>query len=1018
MMKAVYVRNIYKRPIPFLVAMFVVIFQITFSSSHASQIVNQPIVIPVLVDESKTAHDLPKSNKDILRSDRPLVAASSDSKRKLWIGRYDGLYVWDSEEEKLTKVVNDEVIDGLWIEGDWVFFNSRVSPKLEDVDIAQFKMPNMPWQDEVIFNQRDQRAYNGELSVINIKTFKRHKLIEDVPYDYSHRHDAHQIEAGIEKIWITNEQGTWYWKPSGALTSVGKDIQFIGVLDNNEYVLNISEHPVVKICKWINNSSDCDSLDISFENLIAITTSQNNAFLLTKNSQVFSLSSRGISLLIDLEQNKVNEDDDLRFFSATNEYLWIKQGERLIRFSSKGDMDIEVEGSLPEIGRNALAYSDNGKYYLIRDNKNSPEEIMSFQIGQQKFFFTESATWLLTENGLFNYSPSGTVDKLPWKPRRLRDIGEVGNGVWFSDPRSLYYLASDRNVAVKFSSIGRLGYVDQSITKFLEWVGIHDAYPSGLYKVEVSYNKVGNDSKLIKPKNPRIIFWEGEWSQDESPSPSTQKSVNLSISSGNSLIGATTYNYYLEDDWGNQREGRIHIKSVARVETIAGITYAVILLSSILIIYLAPYSTLANDFVMNKNLRRWASLFCMPILLSAPLARRHLLKRYRKVISVNTNEAALSYVVPPEFPVADDLLEGIATDRTWFVFGASGIGKTQYLLYVCNKCANDSSCRFLPVYIPLRRYETAKPEDVLKGELLKSGQFKDDDLLSEILRRDHLIFLIDGLNEASSGTHRLWASFVQVHSENHAFVLTSQVKEERFDFTKVTVKVPPLGTPQIKHIATKCLGDSSEEFLAELSRGGIALANNPQNLMVLIRAFEADLSLPRTQYELYEYLIAPVFKKWEEEGNETYISALRQIATEGMASGSASVDKLSSSAVSDLLDQRLVVHRGKRREIVHDKVLYYVVANYLLEEGVNLQALDALGSNWKNVMELVGEKCSQDDAKNYAFQIMHSGLVGSVERAEEFVENFIRLHGEVCVANWLNEFDQEAGRIRRSNVKS
>lgn len=229
--------------------------------------------------------------------------------------------------------------------------------------------------------------------------------------------------------------------------------------------------------------------------------------------------------------------------------------------------------------------------------------------------------------------------------------------------------------------------------------------------------------------------------------------------------------------------------------------------------------------------------------------------------------------------------------------GAPGSGKTSHLrrmaLWLARRSARGLGLPpdTVPILISLPQLpEQIDDLDEAVALLVQRDPRADSSTVDALLGRDHLLFLVDGLDELPCPAHRdrvvRWLERGLVRHPRARLLLTQRTLEaevdRRWSASVLCVQLPPLGDPEVRALvedwsrALEATGRSASEhggrlvdaLLVELKAPEFRatrmfeLTRNPLMLTVLCTLYHQRGDLPTRQVELYEQCLQILIRQW------------------------------------------------------------------------------------------------------------------------------------------------------------
>ena len=439
-----------------------------------------------------------------------------------------------------------------------------------------------------------------------------------------------------------------------------------------------------------------------------------------------------------------------------------------------------------------------------------------------------------------------------------------------------------------------------------------------------------------------------------------------------------------------------------------------------IMIALAPYLLFCHNLLMNPKLRRFASLGLVPVALFLfPFVRRHILRRYLRGLrrDVATAEWLSRYVLPSNDYKPDRFGSLLKRQKKLLVLGPSGIGKTSYLKYLtaCYSAKRKRDTRLenlIPVFFPLVLYQTQEPQSLFHQQLSHYGQFTDARLNSWFLKKGGFLLLIDGLNEVNQSKRQQIAGFVGQYTGNNYFCFSSQ---EIYPEIQWAEKLDLIGLEPEKvreFIARRLEREKAEYVIKHFNQPAYNLFSLPQNLEFGLDIVECNNPLPLAKRDLYETVMAPALKLWDQTQRTDFPAMLFSRAYEMLKSGHPYFESQNDPAKDDfltpLLRYKILIPYGSHYLFRHDLIRAYLANKYFAGHWQDLLIKDLVTSNstWRSMLEFVLlDFESQIDSREFLFAI----ATKNYQLAGELYKWLSKTDPDLC-SDWSDDFLKEYGK--------
>lgn len=445
----------------------------------------------------------------------------------------------------------------------------------------------------------------------------------------------------------------------------------------------------------------------------------------------------------------------------------------------------------------------------------------------------------------------------------------------------------------------------------------------------------------------------------------------------------------------------------------------------VLVMILAPYSAWCHSVVMNRYVRSYGSLGLIPVILTLlPLARHHLLKRYRNQLAKSsTLVAANARYVPPETALESaTLLDLCLREKRVFVEAASGMGKTmmvQALVAFALKNPLRLPLHALPVLVTVGQYPDKTATEMIVAELKNHGHITDTEFAKWLVDHGNFLLVFDGLNEVSQATRDSIASFIEEHWQQNLIIVTSQFQFPAFQTFPYKIVLHPLSPAGINAI----LQEHLQVQPAVLSPAQYKLYSRPQNLLLAIERMTQNraLSLPDTVSELYGGLFEEQFAQWRDQGQGDYPHLLCERAYTMLKHGSQmDASEWEEGIEQFLLNNRIAFVADNKLRFAHDLLRAYLASRYFAGRWRTLLATDGglLNENWISLLEFATHEiiALSSDATSELRELIFT-LVSLHEKIAVVYMTWCQdTHPDRC-SIWSNEFYLRIGQKHLDDIR-
>lgn len=439
-----------------------------------------------------------------------------------------------------------------------------------------------------------------------------------------------------------------------------------------------------------------------------------------------------------------------------------------------------------------------------------------------------------------------------------------------------------------------------------------------------------------------------------------------------------------------------------------------------IIIALAPYLLFCHKLLMNPKLRRFASLGIVPLAMFLfPFVRRHILRRYLRGLrrDIATTEWLSRYVLPSNDYKADRFGSLLKRQRKLLVLGPSGIGKTSYLKYLTasysDKRKKDSRLEnLIPVFFPLVLYQTQDLHNLFHQQLSHYGQLTDARLNNWFLKKGRFLLLIDGLNEVTQPKRQQIASFVEQYNKTNYICFSSQESYPEFPSGE---KLELIGLEPEKvreFIARRLEREKAEYVIKHFNQPAYNLYSLPQNLEFGLDIVECNNPLPLAKKDLYETVMAPVLKLWDQTQRTDYPVMLFSRAYDMLKAGHPFLESQNDPSKDDyltpLLRYKVLIPYGSHYLFRHDLIRAYLANKYFASRWQDLLIKDLVTSSpgWRPMLEFVLlDFESQIDSREFLFAV----ATKNYQLAGELYKWLSKTDPDLC-SDWSDDFLKEYGK--------
>jgi hypothetical protein len=438
---------------------------------------------------------------------------------------------------------------------------------------------------------------------------------------------------------------------------------------------------------------------------------------------------------------------------------------------------------------------------------------------------------------------------------------------------------------------------------------------------------------------------------------------------------------------------------------------------------------------MNPYVRNLGSFGLIPLILTTiPPVRSHLLRRYRRAISITPEfQHWLQHYLPPEEIYLPPLfLDKLKMHRSLLLIGESGIGKTSFLQFLTAYLTSQPSLspktrNIIPVFVPLARYRNHTPVAMIQAQLENFGRLTDEVLTSWMVKHGGFLIMFDGMNEVDKLTRDAVNSFVEGHWQAHWISISSQEAYQEFNHWKSVLRLEPLPSEKVRELIRLRLGpEKAARILERMTEQHYKFYSLPQNLDLAIEFLSepVDWMLPRTEPELYATIFEPQFEAWSEVERRDLPELLIERAyimlrdkRSADFDGKGQRVPLPDEVRDLLLAKRLFVQRAEDVFFRHDLLRAYLAARYFESRWARLLEADGsqLDANWLTMLQFAARRIAQEagpDGSQTVYSLVEVVFHANPDVSAHLVEWLEREMPEISLP-WRDAFDQQYGRVRR-----
>lgn len=494
----------------------------------------------------------------------------------------------------------------------------------------------------------------------------------------------------------------------------------------------------------------------------------------------------------------------------------------------------------------------------------------------------------------------------------------------------------------------------------------------------------------------------------------------------------STLHVAIRDSWGNEYEYTLEQFVLPTAGAFGALLLIVPPVLLLLALLAAPYLRFCHSLIMNPFLRGIGSFGVVPLVLTlVPLARRHLLRRYRRALlaSDDIKGWAERFVPPEERFTAAAFAARLGQRSRLLIVGVSGVGKTAFLWHL-TACAAEGDVRPggaapLPIYLPLGRYAAdIGVEAMIRGQLENLGELHDEQFVDWLIKHGGFLLLFDGLNELGDARRDEIVTFVEQHSQHNWVVATSQDAYARqFGHWGAVETMPKLTRSGIEALLRHHLGEArAASLVATLDEQQTALLALPQNLELALELAPeladeaAGLRLPDSEEGLFRAVFEQQFAAWREAGTGDFIDLLTADAYAMLRDRAPAT--LPPEIASPLIERKLMRQLGDAVYFRHDTLRGYAASAWLAGHWRTAIEQDGaqIDANWDAMLRFTTARLLLQ--KNGAAEV-EALLFALLERAPDrsaVLFAWLEQEHADAVASYRDKFDRAFGEVTRTRL--
>ncbi|NEZ64371.1 NACHT domain-containing protein [Leptolyngbyaceae cyanobacterium CCMR0082] len=224
-------------------------------------------------------------------------------------------------------------------------------------------------------------------------------------------------------------------------------------------------------------------------------------------------------------------------------------------------------------------------------------------------------------------------------------------------------------------------------------------------------------------------------------------------------------------------------------------------------------------------------------------------------------------------------LEAVERYDKLMILSKPGAGKTMFMKKLAILCSRrEFQNHRVPVFITLKEFSEAEEQPRLQDFIAKQWKVfcgvEDTKSLEVLLRKGHVLVLLDGLDEVQANHHNHVVHEIKVFTQTFRtcqFVITCRIAARKYTFEHFAeVEIADFSQEQIAEFSMKWFStyqspEKGHLFIKFLKKNPPVqeLATNPIILTLLCLVFGESGDFPANRSELYSESLSILLKKWD-----------------------------------------------------------------------------------------------------------------------------------------------------------